>query len=44
MVNNQPDDSEANQFTHTPIFSDWNLPGTPGSVAKHFQTTYIIQT
>ena len=44
MMKNQPEESEANKFTHWPIFSNGILPGPSGSVAKHFQTTYRIPT
>ena len=44
MKNNQPEDSESNEFTHTPIASNGIFPGPSGSVAKHFQTTYKIPT
>ena len=42
MVNNQPEESEANEFTLTPIFSNGSFPGPSGSVANYFQTTYNI--
>ena len=44
MVNNKPEVSEANEFTHITIFSNINMSGPSGSVAKYFQTTYDIPT
>ena len=44
MVNNKPEVSEANEFTHITIFSNTNMSGPSGSVAKYFQTTYDIPT
>ena len=45
MVNGDKlEEIEATPFTHSPIFSDGNLPRTSVLVAKHLQTTYGILT